>query len=355
MKRFLAMALAAATALSLVACGSKTSSSGSTGSASTPSSSPASSSSSSASSSSSQETSWVPTKDIEFVIPFGAGGGNDVMVRKMIELIEKYDLCPVNVIPVNKSGGSGVVGYTYLLSKGNGDEYTLASTSASFYTQPLTGNSPFTPDDTNFSFVAHMVKDPVVIVANPSLGFKTIQDIVDYAKANPGKLTWGGVGNASDDAIIMYMLNDIAGIELTYVPYDDAGLLQAAVLGGHIDLSVNSLAEAEEHMKAGTMTAIAACADQRLSSLPDLPTTAEEGFDIAHQQSRGIVMNPGVSEDVLAYYSGLFQKVSETSDWKEFTEANAMTNAFMPYSEYADYAKDMLADYITYLAMVPQG
>lgn len=354
MKRFLAMALAVATALSLVACGGNASPSGSNGSnggagsASTP-------GSSSAGSGSSQETSWVPAKDIEFVIPFGAGGGNDIIVRKMIELIEKYDFCPVNIIPVNKSGGSGVVGYTYLLSKGNGNEYTLSSTSASFYTQPLTGNSPFTPDETNFSFVAHMVKDPVVIVANPSLGFHTIQDIVDYAKANPGKLTWGGVGNASDDAIIMYMLNDIAGIELTYVPYDDAGLLQAAVLGGHIDLSVNSLAEAQEHMTAGTMTAIAACADQRLSGLPDLPTTMEEGFDIAHQQSRGIVMNPGVSEDVLAYYSGLFQKVSETSEWKEYTETNAMTNAFMSYDEYADYAKDMLADYITYLAMVPQS
>ena len=59
-------------------------------------------------------TGWVPTKDIEFVIPFGAGGGNDIMVRKMVEIIEKYKLCPVNVVPVNKKGGSGVVGYTYL-------------------------------------------------------------------------------------------------------------------------------------------------------------------------------------------------------------------------------------------------
>lgn len=294
---------------------------------------------------------WVPTKDIEFVIPFGAGGGNDVMVRKIVEIIEKNKLCPVSIVPVNKSGGSGVVGYTYLTSKGSGFEYAVASTSASFYTQPLTGNSPFTPDENCFSFVAHMVKDPVVLVANPKYGFTCMQDIVDYAKAHPGELKWGGIGNASDDAIIMYMFNDLAGIDLTYVPYDDSGLLQAAVLGGHIALSVNSLAEAEEHMKAGTMTPIAVCADERLGGLPEVPTTAEQGFDISHQQSRGIVMNPGVSEEVLAYYSGLFQKVAETDEWKAFAEQNAMSNIFLPYDEYADYADEMLADYTEYLAL----
>ena len=345
MKRFFSLALAAALTLSLAACG---------GNKTPTTSGAASSGTSSSAGSSSQSAGWVPTKDVEFVIPFGAGGGNDVMVRKIIEIIETNKLCPVNIVPVNKSGGSGVVGYTYLTSKGAGYEYALASTSASFYTQPLTGNSPFTPDETNFSFVAHMVKDPVAIVANPALSFTNIQDVVDYAKANPGKLKWGGVGNASDDAIIMYMLNDIAGIDLTYVPYDDSGLLQAAVLGGHIDLSVNSLAEAQEHMEAGTMTVIAVCSDERLSGLPDVPTTGEEGYDISHQQSRGIVMNAGVDEAVLAYYSDLFQQVSETPEWKEFTETNAMSNIFKPYDEFSEYAKEILDDYRTYLAMVPQ-
>ena len=212
MKKLLALILAAAMSLSLAACGNGSTSSGG-GSTSEPAGTPA--------ASSGEETGWVPTEDIEFVIPFGAGGGNDVMVRKILEIVEKYDMCPVNIVPVNKEGGSGVVGYTYLTSKGAGYEYALASTSASFYTQPLTGNSPFTPDESTFSFVAHMVKDPVVLVAHPSYGFTCIQDVVDYAKEYPGELKWGGVGNASDDAIIMYMLNNIAGIDLTYVPYDD--------------------------------------------------------------------------------------------------------------------------------------
>lgn len=345
MKKLLALILAAAMSLSLAACGNGSTSSGG-GSTSEPAGTPA--------ASSGEETGWVPTEDIEFVIPFGAGGGNDVMVRKILEIVEKYDMCPVNIVPVNKEGGSGVVGYTYLTSKGAGYEYALASTSASFYTQPLTGNSPFTPDESTFSFVAHMVKDPVVLAAHPSYGFTCIQDVVDYAKEHPGELKWGGVGNASDDAIIMYMLNNIAGIDLTYVPYDDGGMCQAALLGGHIGLSTVSLAEAEEHMAAGNMVALAACADERFDAIPEVPTAAEQGFDIGHQQSRGIVMNAGVPEEVLAYYSDLFQRVSETEDWIEYAESNAMTVSFMPYQEFAAYAAEMLEDYTTYLGMIPQ-
>lgn len=299
--------------------------------------------------------SWEPTKDIEFVIPFGAGGGNDVMVRKILEIIESNKMCPVNIVPVNKSGGSGVVGYTYLSSLGEGYEYALASTSASFYTQPLTGNSPFTPDENSFSFVAHMVKDPTVLLCNPNLGFTSVQDVVDYAKANPGALHWGGIGVASDDAIIMYMLNDLFDIDLAYVPYDAGGELTAALLGGHLDLAVMAPGEAQEHMIAGTLTPLAACADNRLPFLPDVPTFIEQGVDMAHQQSRGIVMNANVAPEVLDYYSDLLQRVSETPEWKQFVEDNAMADSFMGNEDYAAYAKEMQEKYTTYLALIPQG
>ena len=102
------------------------------------------------------------------------------------------------------------------------------------------------------------------------------------------------------------------------------------------------------------MVALAACADERFDAIPEVPTAAEQGFDIGHQQSRGIVMNAGVPEEVLAYYSDLFQRVSETEDWIEYAESNAMTVSFMPYQEFAAYAAEMLEDYSTYLGMIPQ-
>ncbi len=298
---------------------------------------------------------WIPEKDIEFIIPFGTGGGNDVMVRKLIQIIKDKNLCPVEIVPVNKSGGSGVVGYTYLREKGDGYEYSLASTSASFFTQPLLGNSPYTPTAKDFSFVAHMVKDPVVIIASKDSGFTSLDDVKEYCTAHPGDLMWGGVGTSSDDAIIMYMLNDAAGTDLTYVPYDDGGLLHAALLGGHIQMSTVSLAECIEYIKDGSMVALAACSDERLAGLEDIPTVRELGYDIAHQQSRGIVMNPGVSEKVRAYYSELFQKVSETDEWKDFTETNGMSNIFINYSGYESYVNEMYEDYSKYLELIQKN
>ena len=349
MKRILSAILASVMALTLVACG------GGNGGSTTPpagGSSASSSGSSSASGSSSEAEGWVPTKTIEFVIPFAAGGGNDILVRKMVEIITKNNMCPVDIIPVSKPGGSGVVGYAYLNSMGVGYEYALASNSASFYTQPLTGNSPYTPDTGSFSFVSHMVKDPTIFVSISSLGFQSLQDVVDYAKANPGKLKYAGTGIVSDDAIIMAMLNDIFGIELVYVPYDSAGDMLSALLGGHVQLGVMSPAEAIEHIDVGSLTAQAASADARLDLLPDVPTFVELGVDLAHQQSRAIVMSAGVSDEVLAYYSDLFRRVSETSEWQEFVDSNNMMSAYMDYQEYGEFTKEVQSDYETFLAII---
>ena len=98
------------------------------------------------------------------------------------------------------------------------------------------------------------------------------------------------------------------------------------------------------HARAGIASAQSTCPCR-------IHTTAEQGYDISHQQSRGIVMNAGVKEEVLAYYSDLFQQVAETDEWKDFTEKNAMSNIFLPYDQYAAYAEEMLADYTEYLAL----
>ena len=347
MKRFFSALLVTAMLLTLTACG------GGGESSSAPQGGGSSGGGTSQSSGGGSEG-WVPTQDIEFVIPFGAGGGNDVMVRKIIEIIQKNNMCPVNIVPVNKEGGSGVVGYSYLTSKGEGYEYSLASTSASFYTQPLTGNSPFTADEESFSFVAHMVKDPTALVAAPNRGFTNLQDVIDYAKEHPGELKWGGIGVASDDAILMYMLNDMFDINLVYVPYDSGGELMTAVMGNHLDLAIMSPAEGSEQMTTGGVVPLAVCADERIDILPDVPTFIEQGADTNHQQDRGIVMNPGVSDEVLAYYSDLFKQVSETEEWQEFLDTNFMAASFMDYQEYAEYNADVLAEYTEYLALIPQ-
>ena len=112
-------------------------------------------------------------------------------------------------------------------------------------------------------------------------------------------LKYGGTGNVSDDAIVMNMINKYCGVDLVYVPYDSGGEVLAAILGGHIDICGMSPSEAGEHISSGALIPLAACADERLESLPDIPTFSDAGGDIAHQKSRGGVMNSGVDPAAL--------------------------------------------------------
>lgn len=299
------------------------------------------------------EEGWVPEEDVEFIIPFGAGGGSDVFARKIIEIISKNNMAPVNFVATNKPGGSGVVGYTYMNGKGESN-YIMATTSSSFYSQPLTGNSPLSITE-DFEFVAHMAKDPSLFAANKDLGFTTLEEVVEYAKANPGDLKYGGTGNVSDDAILMYMINELAGIELVYVPYDSGADVLAAILGGHIDVCAISPSEGGEHLESGALVPLAVSSDDRVSILPDVPTFLELGYDITHQQSRGVVMNDGTPEEVLDYYSDLFHQVAETDEWKSFLEENVMGNVFYDNEEYVDFNADLTQKYIKFMEMIERN
>lgn len=296
---------------------------------------------------------WVPTEDVEFVIPFSAGGGSDVFARKIVEIIAKNNLSPVSFVPSNKPGASAVVGYTYMNGKGK-NNYIMATTSSSFYSQPLSGNSPLSCYD-DFTFIAHLAQDPNLFVAGEGTGFESFDDLIEYAKANPGKLKYGGSGNVSDDAILMYMINELAEIELVYVPYDSGGEVLAAMLGGHIDVCAMSPSEAGEHVDTKALTPLAVSSDSRVEILPDVPTFGELGFAIDHQQSRGVVMNPDIPKEVLDYYADLLEEVSETEEWKEFLKENVMQDVFYGDEDYVEFNKVLADKYKKFMEMIERN
>lgn len=296
---------------------------------------------------------WVPTEDIELTVGNDAGGGADLFARKIVEIIQKYDMCPVNITVVNKPGSSHVVGFTYLVETGG--DYNINVVSSSFYAQPVSGNSPLTFDD--FSYVALVAKDPSLLIASVDSGFETLDDVIAYAEEHPGELMLGGSSAISDDAILCEQINQQCGVDITYVAMEAGSDVLANVMGGHVQLGAMSPAEIGDNLAAGNLKAIAISADDRFEQfgLEDTPTFKELGYEIDHQQHRGFVMAADASPEAVRYFSDLIEQVYNTEEWQQFMEDNCMTGFFMDCDEYSEYNQELIDTYTEFIAMIQEN
>lgn len=290
-------------------------------------------------------TGWVPTKPIELVVTSSAGGGSDLFARTMVKIISDNNFCPQPINVVNKSGGGGSIGYSYLNGKAK-DPYFLGITSSSYYTTPLMGGSPVSLK--NFTHLVHMAKDPQVMVVNSQAPYKTLEELIKFGKSNPKALKAGVSNNASDDAIAAYILGDKSGIDMSIVPFTSGGEVLTNILGNHIDVAFSGPGESLEQIKAGKLIAIATSNETRLDILPDVPTFKEKGIDLTIQQSRGVIMTSGVSAEQIAFYEDMFKKVSETEAWKNYVKTNAMVSVYMGSNDYTKFSNDLNTVYAEY-------
>ena len=316
----------------------------------TPSAAPASTAPESTAPASTEPEAWVPEKDVELTVGNAPGGGADLFARKVVDIIQKNNLCPVNITVVNKPGSSHVVGFTYLVETGG--DYNINVVSSSFYSQPVAGNSPLTFED--FSYVALMAKDPSLLLASNDSGFETLDDVVAYAKDHPGELIFAGSSAISDDAILWAQLNDACDIDTTYVAMESGADVLANVMGGHAQLGAMSPAEIGDNIAAGNLKAIAIAADDRFEQfeLGDVPTFTELGYEINHQQHRGFVMAANASPEAVKYFSDIFEKVYATDEWQQYMTDNCMTGFFLNSDDYKDYNQTLVDLYTKYIAIV---
>lgn len=288
---------------------------------------------------------WEPDNAIEMVVTSSAGGGSDLFARTMAKIITDNDLSPQPVNVVNRPGGSASVGYSYLNDQA-GNPHFLGIVSSSYYTTPLLGGSPVSLDD--FEHVAHMVRDPQLLVVEHDSSFETISDLLEYGEANPGTLNAGISNRASDKAIATYMVDDESDIDLNIVPFTSGGEVLTNLLGGHVDFAFLSPGEIDEHVEAQNLRPLAASSDERLDSFPDTPTFMEDGIEISLQQSRAVILPSDVPDEAIAFYEDLFRQVSETDEWQEYVEQNSMVDDFMGYEEYTEFSYELNDIYSVY-------
>src|SRR5262252_5830795 len=219
--------------------------------------------------------SW-PTKPVRVVVPFAPGGTADTLGRLVAMKLD--DAFKETFVVENRGGAGGVVG-SELVAKSAPDGYTLVvSGVASHCIAPaLSKNFPFDPLR-DFTHIALFGGPPGVLVIYPELPVKTLKEFIAYAKAENGKLAYGSPGNGTQGHLIAEQLKQVAGIEMTHVPYRGASLAVADLIAGHVPVTSTTLTTAATQIKAGKARALAVSSLKRIPEFPDLPTFAELGF-----------------------------------------------------------------------------
>jgi putative tricarboxylic transport membrane protein len=263
-----------------------------------------------------------PSRPIEFVVPFGAGGGSDLLARAIAKTIADERLLAVPLTVTNRPGGSGAVGWAYVLSK-RGDPHFLATVSGSFWTTPLVGLAPFTYKD--FTPVAGLARDTFLFAVRQESAYRTLREIVEVSRRSPELISVSGSAVASDDRVATGLLQKAASIKFNYIPFGGSGPALTALLGGHVSSTWLNPGEGLEQIKAGKIRVLAVTSTERLKILPDVPTFRETGYDIVWEQFRGVVMAPGVPADALRVISDALMKMCRSTRWqRDYIEPNVL-------------------------------
>jgi tripartite-type tricarboxylate transporter receptor subunit TctC len=216
-----------------------------------------------------------PTRPIKLVVPYAAGGPTDVLGRLVAEFLGR-DLKQA-VFVENKAGAQGAIG-AEAVARSEPDGYTLFVTAASIIVlNPILYKKlPYDPKD--FRMLALVTDLPVVMEVHPSVPAKSVAEFVAYAKQNPGKINFGSAGTGGTIHLASEMFKQMAGIEMTHVPYKGAGPALTDLLSGNIQVMFDTLSTALPPVKSGLVRPLGVSSAQRSPDLPDVPTIAESGY-----------------------------------------------------------------------------
>jgi tripartite-type tricarboxylate transporter receptor subunit TctC len=285
---------------------------------------------------------WKPTKTIELVAPANPGGGWDMLCRVVQKTLVDEKLVEKNVIVVNKPGGGGSVGWTYLKGKKGQGEY-LAATSTLIMLNQLLGQSELTYKD--FSPLAMLQAEWISVAVRTDSPYKNVKELMEAIKANPSSVPVGvGPTLGNNDHLVFLQLAKTFGInpkDIKFIVYPGAGgEIIPALLGGHIKATVIGLAEVQEQHKAGKMKVLGISADKRLEAMPDVPTYQEQGLNVVFPHWRGIIAAPGLSADQIAYWDEVFAKMVQTKTWQEQVKNLNWTTAYQNSAAHTKYLSE---------------
>jgi tripartite-type tricarboxylate transporter receptor subunit TctC len=278
---------------------------------------------------------WEPTKPVEIVVAAGAGGASDQMARMMQAAIQKNKLMKQPMVVSLKGGASGAEALMYMKS-GAGDANRVLIAYSLIYMLPISAKIPFNWRE--LTPVALVALDQFVLWDNTTLPQATVKDFISAAKSANPPFKMGGTGSRREDQVLSVFVEKKTGVKFAYLPYKSGGEAATQLVGNHTQANVNNPSENLEVWRAGQVRALCVFDKERISyktkvtdkqSWNDIPTCKEEGLDVQYLMLRAMFLPGKVTPEQKAFYVDLFRKVSQTADYKDYMEKQALKPAFL--------------------------
>ena len=276
-----------------------------------------------------------PVKPIKLVIAFPAGGPTDITMRSLADGASKILGQPV--IVENKPGAGGTLPAQQLQSAAP-DGYTLAQIPLGVFRLPYTTKINWDPVK-DISYVINVTGYAFGIVVPADSPLKNWQDFVAYAKANPGKLTYGSTGTMTSPHLTTELIAQKAGIELQHVPYKGSADLMLATISGQLMAAADSTGFAQQ-VAAGKLRVLNTWGEKRLDKFPDAPTLKELGYDMVQNSPFGIGAPRGTPPEVVAKIHDAFKKAMEEPSYVAALAKYDMLPNYMSSADYTRFAQD---------------
>ena len=284
--------------------------------------------------------STYPNKPITYIIPFVPGGESDAVARWQQDLFQRK-FAGQSMIIVNRAGAGGALAWSSLNREAADGSVVMGANMPHNVLQPLEGNMGYKADDLVPVYYFHFTPDALIVPATSP--YKTLKDLIDDAKKNPGKVTLAGSGTNGANQAGQLRLSEFAGIETTYIPFKGTGDLVASLIGGHVSAAMSYNTLAMQQREKTRMLAVAT--EKRLPQFPDVPTFKELGFNWVDGGYRGVMVPKATPEAVRKQVSDLFAQLNGDADIRKKKVAAGFELLDISYDKMDAFIKDRTAAY----------
>lgn len=275
-----------------------------------------------------------PTRPITFVVGFAPGGGADVFARAIADAAKT--VLPQPLAVENRPGAGGTAAAAHASARPADGHTVLFAHAGSSIITPIIINQPQLKWDA-FEPVARIHAEEEWLLVHPDAPWKSIDQLVAHAKANPKKVRVAGSAIGGIDSFVVLSWKQVAGIDVEYIPHEGGGPATLAFLGKNAEILVANVSEVFQHIEAKKMVPIAVASDKRSSIFPDVPTLKEKGWDVVMVQWRSVLAPKGTPAPRVALLAEALQKAMGADSWKTFNRNAKAVDAFLGPADFRQF------------------